>query len=97
MNEEKDDDYFVKLHTLMLATNKQEIMSNPNPTTPPPSQIEEVKIIYRTRHLFDYMCLHVSTDAEEANTKESFIRATVGQQNLHHDTQQVAPKELEEL
>ena len=31
-------------------------MSNSNPATPPPSQVEELNIIYRTKRLFDYMC-----------------------------------------
>jgi hypothetical protein len=35
--------------------------------------------------------------AEEANTEQSFMCVTSGQQNLHHTTQQVVPKELEEF
>ena len=27
----------------------------PNPATPPPSQVEELKTLYRTKRLFDYM------------------------------------------
>ena len=94
MNEEKEDDYFVRLHELLEATNKQDVMSNPNPATPTRNQVKELQIIYRTKK---GICLHVSTVAKEANTKESFICATAGRQNLHHATQQVVLKELEEL
>ena len=56
MKEEKEEDYFVRLSECLEATNKEEVISNPNPVTPPPSQVEELNIIYRTKRLFDYMC-----------------------------------------
>ena len=55
MNEETDN-YFDRLHQLMLAANNQSVTKYSNPATPPPSQVEELNILYRTKTLFDYMC-----------------------------------------
>ena len=53
MNEEKEDDYFVRLHELLEATNKQNVMSHPNPTTPSHSQVEELQpICHKNKLLF---------------------------------------------
>ena len=49
------NEYFVRLTQCCEATNKQNVKSNLNPATPPPSQVEELKMLYRTKNLFDYM------------------------------------------
>ena len=39
----ENNDYFVRLNTYCEAANKQTVILNPNPATPPPSQVEELK------------------------------------------------------
>ena len=39
---EMENVYFVRLNECLEATTKQKVKSNPNPATPPPSQVEDL-------------------------------------------------------
>ena len=57
LDEETEDDYFVRLHDLLIATKNQRVTPNPNPATQPRSQAKGMQPMNdRTIHLFVKKC-----------------------------------------